>query len=42
MSAYRSGHSPGPPQLVLGFGNTSQRAIGAGIAVLGGVLRRRA
>lgn len=38
MSAYRTGRSPEPPQLVLGFGNTSQRAIRAGIAVLGSVL----
>ena len=29
MSSYRVGHSPEPPQLVLGFGNTSQRAIRA-------------
>jgi GntR family transcriptional regulator / MocR family aminotransferase len=35
MSTYRSDHSPAPPQLVLGFGNTSQRAITEGIAVLG-------
>jgi GntR family transcriptional regulator / MocR family aminotransferase len=38
MSAHRADHSPDPPQLVLGFGNTSQRAIGAGIAVLGDIL----
>jgi GntR family transcriptional regulator/MocR family aminotransferase len=37
MSAYRAGHRPDPPQLVLGFGNTGQRAIQAGIAVLGEV-----
>lgn len=38
MSMHRSGHPAGPPQLVLGFGNTSQRAITAGITVLGDVL----
>jgi len=38
MSAYRAGHRPDPPQLVLGFGNTGQRAIQAGIAILGDVL----
>jgi GntR family transcriptional regulator / MocR family aminotransferase len=38
MSTYRADHSPGPPQLVLGFGNTSQRAIQTGIAVLGDIL----
>jgi GntR family transcriptional regulator / MocR family aminotransferase len=37
MSAYRAGHRPDPPELVLGFGNTGQRAIQAGIAVLGEV-----
>ncbi len=39
MSTYRAGHAPCPPQLVLGFGNTSQRAIRTGIAVLGDILR---
>jgi GntR family transcriptional regulator/MocR family aminotransferase len=38
MSTYRADHAPGPPQLVLGFGNTSQRAIQTGIAVLGDIL----
>ena len=38
MSACRADHAPGPPQLVLGFGNTSQRAIQTGIAVLGDIL----
>jgi GntR family transcriptional regulator / MocR family aminotransferase len=38
MSIHRFGHAPDPPQLVLGFGNTSQRAIQAGIAVLGDIL----
>jgi GntR family transcriptional regulator / MocR family aminotransferase len=38
MSIHRFGHAPDPPQLVLGFGNTSQRAIQAGIAVLGDLL----
>jgi GntR family transcriptional regulator/MocR family aminotransferase len=31
MSANRSTRSPDPPQLVLGFGNLSQRAIIDGI-----------
>ena len=38
MSTYRSDHSPDPPQLVLGFGNTSQRAIKTGIAAIGDLL----
>ncbi|HEX6453907.1 MAG TPA: hypothetical protein VF060_31150 [Trebonia sp.] len=38
MSTHRAGHSAEPPQLVLGFGNTGQRAIRAGIAVLGDIL----
>jgi GntR family transcriptional regulator / MocR family aminotransferase len=42
MSTYRSTRAPGPPQLVLGFGNTSQRAIQAGIAILGHILHGRA
>jgi hypothetical protein len=34
-------HTPGTsmPQLVLGFGNTGQRAIAAGIAVVADLLR---
>lgn len=42
MSAFRSGHRPGPPQLVLGFGNTNQRAIREGIIVLGDILAGQA
>ena len=38
MSAYRADHGTDPPQLVLGFGNTNQRAIEAGIAILGDLL----
>jgi GntR family transcriptional regulator / MocR family aminotransferase len=38
MSTHRASHSAEPSQLVLGFGNTSQRAIREGIAMLGGVL----
>jgi hypothetical protein len=38
MSAYRSSHSPEPPQLVLGFGNTGHYAIRAGVAVLADIL----
>jgi hypothetical protein len=37
-SAQRSDRSPVPPQLVLGFGNTGQRAIEAGIALVGDLL----
>ena len=40
MSAHRAGHALDPPQLVRGFGNTSQRAIQAGIAVLGDILSK--
>ena len=38
MSTYRTDHAPAPPQLVLGFGNLSQRAIQAGIAAIGDLL----
>lgn len=38
MSMYRTDHAPDPPQLVLGFGNLSQRAIQAGIAAIGDLL----
>jgi GntR family transcriptional regulator/MocR family aminotransferase len=31
MSTYRSSHDPTPAQLVLGFGNTTQREIAAGV-----------
>jgi GntR family transcriptional regulator / MocR family aminotransferase len=41
MSTYRSDHSPHPPQLVLGFGNTSQRAIQTGIALISDLLQSR-
>ncbi len=34
--------SPVPPQLVIGFGNTGERAIQAGIAAVGGLLEGRA
>ena len=40
MSTYRADHCPDPPQLVLGFGNTSQQAIRTGIAVLGDLLTK--
>ncbi|MDX6372802.1 MAG: GntR family transcriptional regulator / MocR family aminotransferase, partial [Nocardioidaceae bacterium] len=39
MSTYRSTHEPTPPQLVLGFGNTSSREIEAGIRVVADLLR---
>ncbi|MGE5133973.1 MAG: PLP-dependent aminotransferase family protein [Gemmatimonadota bacterium] len=38
MSANRASRSADPPQLVLGFGNTSQQAIRTGIEVLGDIL----
>ena len=31
MSTHRADHAPSPPQLALGFGNTSQRAIKTGV-----------
>lgn len=40
MSTYRASGSAEPPQLVLGFGNTSERAVRAGTAVLGAILTR--
>lgn len=39
MSTYQADHSPTPPQLVLGLGNTSQRTIREGIATLGAILK---
>jgi GntR family transcriptional regulator/MocR family aminotransferase len=41
MSAYRASHAPDPPQLLLGFGNTSQRAIQTGITLIGDLLDSR-
>ena len=38
MSTYRADHASGPPQLIIGFGNTGQRAIGAGIGLVGDLL----
>jgi GntR family transcriptional regulator/MocR family aminotransferase len=38
MSTLRSTHATRPPQLVLGFGNTSQRAIRAGISAIADLL----
>jgi len=38
MSDYRLGRSSGPPQLVLGFGNLTEAAIGRGIATIGDLL----
>jgi GntR family transcriptional regulator / MocR family aminotransferase len=38
MSTHRSSHSPQPPQLILGFGNTSHHAIRAGVTVLADIL----
>jgi len=38
MSTCRASQSPDPPQLILGFGNTSQRAIAAGIALIADLL----
>jgi GntR family transcriptional regulator/MocR family aminotransferase len=39
MSRYRSSQSTRPPQLVLGFGNTTIRAIGEGIITIAPLLR---
>jgi GntR family transcriptional regulator / MocR family aminotransferase len=39
MSAYRSTHTTTPPQLVLGFGNLTERAIEKGIAAVGDLLQ---
>jgi GntR family transcriptional regulator/MocR family aminotransferase len=39
MSGWRSSHLDTPPQLVLGFGNLDERAIAAGIAAIGDLLR---
>ena len=38
MDRYRSPGRPGPPQLVLGFGNLGRRAIRAGIEAIGDLL----
>src|SRR6185437_9173757 len=39
MSLYRSSHSPVPPQLVLGFGNTGVRDIEAGVRAVADLLQ---
>ncbi len=39
MGSLRSTHDTHPPQLVIGFGNTSQRAIRAGVAAIAYLLR---
>ena len=39
MSSYRTSRSPDPPQLVLGFGTLSERAIREGIATVADLLR---
>jgi GntR family transcriptional regulator/MocR family aminotransferase len=41
MSTYRSTHDTEPPQLVLGFGNISQRAIRTGMSTIADLLRGR-
>ncbi len=41
MSYYRSTHATKPTQLVLGFGNLSERSIQAGIAAVADLLRGR-
>jgi len=38
MTSYRATAAPAPPQLVLGFGNVSDRAIEPGIAAVAGLL----
>jgi GntR family transcriptional regulator/MocR family aminotransferase len=39
MGAQRAAPAGAPPQLVLGFGNVSERAVGAGIAAVADLLR---
>jgi GntR family transcriptional regulator/MocR family aminotransferase len=39
MSQFRADGAPTPPQLVLGFGNLGERAIGTGIATIADLLR---
>ena len=41
MSTWRADHALHPPELVLGFGNTSQRAIQTGIALISDLLDNR-
>jgi GntR family transcriptional regulator/MocR family aminotransferase len=38
MSTYRSTHDPDPPQLLLGFGNTTESAVRSGIAAIADLL----
>jgi GntR family transcriptional regulator / MocR family aminotransferase len=42
MSTYRSSRATTPPQLVLGFGNLTERAIHDGIAAVGDLLQGQA
>jgi GntR family transcriptional regulator/MocR family aminotransferase len=39
MSLYRATLAPAPPQLVLGFGQVSERAVESGIAAVADLLR---
>jgi GntR family transcriptional regulator/MocR family aminotransferase len=39
MGSFRAARVPAPPQLVLGFGLTGERAIEAGIAAVADLLR---
>jgi GntR family transcriptional regulator / MocR family aminotransferase len=41
MSTYRADHASSPPQLLLGFGNTNQRAIQTGITLISDLLQNR-
>ncbi|MFI7005296.1 PLP-dependent aminotransferase family protein [Streptomyces sp. NPDC050145] len=41
MSPCRSSHATAPAQLVLGFGDVGERAVAAGIAAIGDLLRNR-
>jgi GntR family transcriptional regulator/MocR family aminotransferase len=41
MSSYRSTHATAPPQLVLGFGNLTDRSIKAGVAAVADLLQSR-
>jgi GntR family transcriptional regulator / MocR family aminotransferase len=41
MSSYRRNHATAPPQLVLGFGNLTDRSIKAGISAVADLLQVR-
>jgi GntR family transcriptional regulator/MocR family aminotransferase len=41
MGAQRAAGTPAPPQLVIGFGNVSERAVESGIAAVADLLCAR-